>query len=127
MWKSREESRFMVAAVLLLLAAVYFWTAAAVSGMEVSAGELETYYSEKERELVAEARAFLDREGFRNSGVMLTRVVDEDGRRQYTLTVHHGKIDDMEEDDRAALLDSLGKIIFLDASCSFNKPVTGTP
>ena len=119
MWKSREESRFMVAAVLLLLAAVYFWTAAAVSGMEVSAGELETYYSEKERELVAEARACQDREGFRNSGVMLTRVVDEDGRRQYTLTVHHGKIDDMEEDDRAALLDSLGKIIFLDASCSF--------
>ena len=97
MWKSREESRFMVAAVLLLLAAVYFWTAAAVSGMEVSAGELETYYSEKERELVAEARAFLDREGFRNSGVMLTRVVDEDGRRQYTLTVHHGKIDDGAE------------------------------
>lgn len=119
MRKSRGDSRFVAAAFFLLMAAVYLWAAAAVSRMSVSAGELEAYYSEKEKELVAETRAFLAREGFRDSGVMLTRVIDRDGRREYTLTVHHGRIDKMEEEDRQDLLESLRKIVFLDASCSF--------
>jgi len=110
---------FMAVTLFLVLAAAYFCTATAMSRTDLSNRELEAYYCEKEQELVEQTRSFLDREGFVNSGVMLTRVVDEEGRRQYTLTVHHGKIDKMAEEDRDFLQAELGRLVFLDANCSF--------
>jgi len=90
-----------------------------MSRTDVSARELEGYYQEKEQELVGNAREFFDRMGFPDSGVMLTRVVDTDGSRQYTLSVHHGRIDRMCEEDRQALMEEFEKFVFEDADSVF--------
>lgn len=110
---------FMVATVVLALATMYFCAGTVSGRMNLSARELENYYYEKEQELVKEAREFLNEEGFANSGVMLTRVVDVDGSRLYTLTVHHGIIDKMGEEDRRHLLAELEKFAFADADSTF--------
>ena len=61
----------------------------------------------------------LNEMGFRNSGVTLTRVVDAEGNREYTFTIHHGKIDRMSEEERMALAAALMQSITPVESCSF--------
>ena len=87
--------KFMAVTVFLVLVAAYFCAETVKCGNDVAAEEVEAYYREKEACLVRETRKFLEEEGFRDSGVMLTKVVDTDGSRKYTLTVHHGSIDEM--------------------------------
>ena len=69
--------------------------------------------------LTKETREFLTEEGFLNSGVMLTKVVDADGSREYTLTVHHGRIDEMTEEEREILLEKMEQLVFAGEGVSF--------
>ena len=117
--KKMSNLGFLMVTMFLVFITAYCCTATAMSRTNLSNRELEAYYYEKEQELVEQARSFLNQEGFVNSGVMLTRVVDSEGCRQYTLTVHHGKIDKMAEEDRELLQAELEKIVFVDANCVF--------
>ena len=78
-----------------------------MSRNDLSMAELEGYYREQEKELVQEARDFLNESGYINSGVM------------YTLTVHHGKIDKLCEEDRNELMAALEQINFADENSVF--------
>lgn len=108
------------AAVLVLTGILFFCCAGTVmSRASLGVQEVEGYYREKEKGLVEAARDFLDGEGFVHSGVTLTRVVDASGVREYTLTVHHGRIDRMDEAGRQRLMADLEKIVFEDGACTF--------
>ena len=109
----------IVVMTALVLAAVSLFAGTAMGQDSLSAQEIEAYYQEKERALVAQAREFLNKEGFADSGVMLTRILDADGSREYTLTVHHGKIDRMCMEDRELLMAELEKMVFEDEDCNF--------
>ena len=69
--------------------------------------------------MLNETKAYLTELGYKNSGVTLTRVVDESGRREYTFTIHHGKIDRMSEEEREELAQVLGKKARIDENCTF--------
>ncbi len=81
--------------------------------------ESEAGYRRMEREYVEEARAFLDGVGCRDSGLTLTRVVDGEGNRTYTLTVHHRRIDRMEPREREELAGQLTALSFGAEGCTF--------
>lgn len=115
-----NKGSFAAAVAVLTLITVYCCAGTVMSRTGLSAEEVEAYYSVKEDALVESVREFLNREGYTNSGVMLTRVVEADGSREYTLTVHHGKIDNMCEADRELLMGELEKIVFEDESSSFS-------
>lgn len=111
---------FWAVTVLFLLVAALLCAGTAVSGTDIGTRELEKYYREKEYELVADIRGMLQREGLEHSGVMVTRVVEADGSRCYTVTVHHGAIDNMSEAERQQLLRRLEKINFEGEGCTFS-------
>ena len=111
--------RFLTVTVVLVLFTAYFCTETVKCGNQVAAEELEQFYREKEARLVKETREFLAEEGFQNSGVMLTKVVDTDGSREYTLIVHHGRIDEMPEEEREILLDKMEQLVFVGEGVSF--------
>lgn len=69
--------------------------------------EKESWYREQEAQLVTDTRAYLNGGGFRNSGVNLTRIVSPEGGRSYTFTIHHRRIDRMEEAGRQKLKEDL--------------------
>lgn len=110
---------FAAATFILVLVMAFCCTGAALSRTNVSAQELEGYYQELEKGLVEDARLLLSERGFANSGVMLTRVIDENGSRQYTLTVHHGRISKMSDEDRQILMAELEQIVFEDDNSIF--------
>ena len=64
----------------------------------------ENLCRQREQQLVQETREFLEEEGFANSGIMLTRTTEADGSRHYTMTIHHGGIDRMCQEERDALM-----------------------
>lgn len=110
---------FVAVTILLVLIAAFFCVETVMSRTNVDARELEEYYLSKEQELTREIRKVLEEKGFENIGVMVTRVVETDGSRRYTVTVHHGRIDDMCDDEREKLLEELKEISFTDDQCSF--------
>lgn len=119
MEKKTGMAGYAAVTVLLVLIAALFFGVTVRSETEAGAGKTERYYQEKERKLTREIRTMLEREGFKNSGVMLTRVVEEDGSRAYTVTIHHGGIDGMEETEKDALLRRLAELDFEEERCSF--------
>lgn len=120
MMKERRGSiAFIIVTVCLVLFSAFCITGTVYSQSRVSERELEMYYREKEKEMVREVREYLNQEGYENSGVTLTRVAEADGGREYTLTVHHGRINRMDEEDRENLKKELSAFDFEAANCTF--------
>lgn len=112
--------KFAAATTILVLIAALSFAGTAMSRTGFSDPELEGYYRELEEQLVRDTRAYLNENGFTDSGVTLYRVVEADGSREYTVTVHHWRIDRMAETEREALARALGALTFEGEDCSFS-------
>lgn len=110
---------FVAATIILVMVAALSFAGTVMSRTNFSDAELESYYREQEEQLVKNTRAYLNEQGFFNSGVTLTRVVEADGSREYTVTVHHRQIDRMTEEERASLSQNLAALAFEDDNCKF--------
>ena len=120
MKRKRGRSLEFWAVTICLIFVAAFCTAGTVrSQSSIGEQELENYYRDKERQLVKDIRDYLKEQGYRNSGVMLTRVIEQDGTRNYTVTVHHEKIDKMDGEARKNLQINLSGIVFQAENCSF--------
>ena len=91
-------------------------------GMSARANFEKVYkLSEKERQLLEheyleEVRQILLEKGCKNAGVTLTYKTDMDGNRQYTVHIHHKKINKMKEQELALLfarIQEKGENLFL--------------
>lgn len=119
MRKKAGSLGFWAATILLVLVAAFFVTATVRSRTALDRAELEGYYREKEEQFVRNARKYLNAQGYQNSGVMLTRVVETDGSRVYTVTLHHSDFDRLEEEEREALVRELSGLEFADENVVF--------
>lgn len=107
---SKKEVSFVIFTVALVCVIV-FLAAGTVQGQEnFQRAEKEMWYSEREAALLADTREYLSRAGFPYSGVTLNRMVDEEGARSYTFTIHHRKIDCMDESGRQRLCGELSAL-----------------
>lgn len=78
------------------------------------------YYRDMEQEYVQKLRSFLGENGYSNSGVTMTEVVEADGSRNYTVTIHHQKINNLSAEAKAKLLTSCEALEFVDGTCSIS-------
>ena len=88
------------------------------AGRDRMAREETAYYRQQERHLVEEVREYLTEKGYSNSGIMLTHVDHKDGTREYRLTIHHARIDQLEEAAREVLLKELSAFSLPGENCS---------
>ena len=79
----------------------------------------EKYYSVLENAMKENVKDYLNNNGYTNSGIMITHSVDGEGYRKYTVTVHHGRIDRMEESERSELSRKLSEFDFEADNCGF--------
>lgn len=110
---------FWAVTVVLIIVTAFCCAGTVISRTGFSERELEGYYCERERQLVEETREYLGQQGYRNSGVTLTRVVDADGAREYTLSIHHSRIAGLSREEQDELADRLQEITFMDQNCVF--------
>lgn len=111
---------FMAVTIFLVIVTAFLTVMTLRSRCASDGGESESYYETKEKEMVRRTSAFLQQSGYQNSGVALTRIVDKEGNRQYTMTIHHGKIDKMDEEERENLRRKLSGLTFSSENCSFS-------
>lgn len=114
-----ETFVFMIVTVCLVLISAFCITGTVHSQSRASERELENYFREKEQEMVREVREYLNQSGYENSGVTLNRVLETDGSRAYTLTVHHRRIDNLDEECRENLQAQLSAFDFVAENCTF--------
>lgn len=74
--------------------------------------ENNRYYLQQEQQLIKSVRTYLSTKGFQNSGVTVGRMILKDGAVEYTVTVHHGMINDLDKEERDSLLQALSVIGF---------------
>lgn len=117
--KRAGSLRFWAATVILILAAALSVAGTVMSRTGFDRAELEGYYGGLEERLVKDTRERLQERGFLYSGVMLTRVVNGDGSREYTISVHHRDIRRMTKQEREELALSLKELVFEDERCGF--------
>lgn len=120
MGRSRTERIVWgLAAIVLAMAAAM----CVIGGVESQAADTqaaqEAYYQQLEREYIGRVRDFLERQGYRSSGVTLNRVVDSDGRRSYKVLVYHGALYRLEEEAQAEVLERIEGLGFQEPDCSF--------
>ena len=77
-WRNRG---FWLATVLLVMVSVLSFAGTVMSRTDFDAAEMEGYYREQEKNLERQVREYFEGKGLKNSGIMLTRVVDTDGSR----------------------------------------------
>lgn len=115
----KSTAAFTVTTIVLIAIIAFLASCTVISQSDIGAQEIENYYRTQERELLQETKVQLTEMGFQNSGVTLTRVVDEAGKREYTFTIHHGKIDKMDEAEREELANMLLATAEIDENCTF--------
>ena len=115
-WRNRG---FWLATVLLVMVSVFSFTGTVMSRTAFDAAEMEGYYREQEKNLVWQVREYFEGKSLKNSGIMLTRVVDTDGSREYTIRVHHRELSGMSEEECGRLEEELQKLNFQDENSSF--------
>lgn len=118
--KNSKNLKWILTTIVLILVTAFSIAGTVISKNDFKAGELEQYYLQKEKQLTEDVRDFLNQKGYRNSGVTVTRVVESNGNREYTVTVHHGDIDRMTEGERTVLAGEMGNLTFEDEHCTFS-------
>ena len=110
---------YVAGTMLLVLIAALFVGCTAMSRTDIGTRELEEYYLTKEQTLTEDVCELLAMEGYENSGVMVTRVVEGDGSRLYTIAVHHKRINLLDDKEREMLQSQVEGLVFEDEACSF--------
>lgn len=117
--KRRGVIGFVALTACLVFISAFCVTGTVMSQSNLSERELENYYRAQEKELVQETREYLNQAGFIDSGVMLTKVLEANGSREYTITIHHSKIDKMDTVSRESLREELETLVFVADNCTF--------
>ena len=105
--------------VLLVMIGTLFLSMAVLSQSREAVREQKEYYKVLEQEYVKRMREFLDEQGYADSGVTMNRIIEEDGTLEYTVIIHHRRIDQLDDGQRGELLSKCQEIEFPEQDCSF--------
>ncbi len=110
---------FIASTIALILISAFFVTKTVRGQEDRETIACEKYYQVLEQEYVSEIRAYLNEQGFENSGVTLTRIIDEQGVREYQITLHHKYLEKLSMEERNEIFDVIKNMAFENAGCIF--------
>ena len=105
--------------VLLVLIILFCVKGTAMSRNNGGHERQNNYYTALEKEYLDETRRLLNEEGLSNCGINLRWMADDESTREYTIILHHHRLERMSEQERSDLTDRLAGAEFQDAACSF--------
>lgn len=110
---------FGVVTVLLVLVIVFCVKGTVTSKESDERGKKNRYYAVLEQEYLDRTRQLLDEQGLRGCGINIRWVANMDGSREYTILLHHRKLNRMTEEEKMVLTDILAEMEFQDEACCF--------
>lgn len=110
---------FYILTVLFVLV-IIFCVKGTVQSRENDERERQNrHYAVLEQEYLERAQDLLEREGYGSCGINMRRVTYGEGRREYTVMLHHRKLKRISDSERLELKDMLSKMEFQDDACRF--------
>lgn len=73
--------------------------------------QLEDTYTERLKDM-------LENKGYRNAGITMTKIYQSDGRREYTVQIHHKRINQLSDGEKILLLNELAALSFGGEECN---------
>ena len=108
-----------IATVLLVLIIILGVGGTVMSKENSERARQNRYYGALEEEYRERTRVLLEEEGYHNCGINLTWVAYENGSREYTLLLHHRKLNRLNDEEKTALRNILSETEFQEEACSF--------
>lgn len=109
--------RFCIISLLIVFVLFSFVTIKVNGHGEQSIALERDFYEELEDSYTERLQDVLAAKGYRNAGITMTKVYQEDGSREYTVQIHHKRIERLEEGERILLLNELAAVSFQDTQC----------
>lgn len=110
---------FGVLTVLLVLIIVFCVKGTVMSMNNREYNRKNHHYAALEQEYLERAHRTLKEQGLSNCGVSLRWVSDGAGCREYTVILHHRRLERMSKKEQVNLTERLSEAEFRDAVCSF--------
>lgn len=110
---------FGVLTVLLVLIILFCVKGTVMSRDKGRYDRQNKYYAVLEQEYLEKVNRLLKEEGVSNCGINLRWVADKEGSREYTVILHHRRLERMSGQEQINLTDRLTGAEFRDAACSF--------
>ena len=101
-----DKKQIMILTIAIIVITTFSVTLTVKSSERISAKQRNMYERESVKTQVQTVRKYLDESGFRNSGVTITRVT-EDEKNSYTLTIHHGKLKQLDDYKKDVLVSEI--------------------
>ena len=115
----RKDVVFVMVTVLLVLILWLFISETVMSQAEGNITVDEVAFVELEKDYVVAVRSYLQEKGYCNSGIALTRVVDESGERSYEMVLHHKNMYKLSVEEREIMLEEIATMAFHVSGCKF--------
>lgn len=114
----RKDILFIIMTILLVMLTLFCTTETVMS--QSSGGRLKEYYAGMEKQYLSDIKEALCEKGYADSGVTIRWVSDGEGLRNYTVMIHHRKLNALDNNKKEELINELSAAEFSDERCSFN-------
>lgn len=113
------KKRFGILTILLVLIIIFCVKGTVMSKENNERAKQNYYYAALEQDYLERTRQILHGEGYESCGINLTRVTYEDGKREYTVLLHHRRLECLSDEEKLELKNMLSQIEFHNEECSF--------
>lgn len=113
------NARFGIVTLVLIMVIAFFAKGIVMSKDGDSRAKENAYFAVLEEQYRKDMKTILNDNGLNNCGVTMTRVTELDGMREYTVRLHHEKLNRADESRKADLLRELKALEFEGECCIF--------
>lgn len=113
------RKEFGIITVLLVLVIVFCVKGTVFSKEKDERARENRYYAVLEDEFRKGTKSVLEENGYKDCGVTMTRVTMPDGSREYTVLLHHRKLQRLNEKEKEEVISSLSDMEFEGDVCKF--------
>lgn len=116
-----RKKTVVTATVITAVMVLVLWSACGIKANAAERADNDRMeYQIQENTFLKEIRNCMEEEGYYNSGVTLTKIMDTDGSREYNVMVHHSDIDLDDEEKIASIYSLLCQVSFEDKNVMVN-------
>lgn len=115
----KNQKVFILTTILLVFVIAFSITKTVKSQDNSSNREMEQYLETLEEEYMETLKLILVENGYYNSGITMTKIIDELGNREYQVDINNKYIIKLSNENQETLIAKLEKIPFEDSNSVF--------
>lgn len=119
------KKNYLIIRMVILLCLILITCSITVKSQEKKNNQkLNEYYNNVEEEYELELRELLKKEGYSNSGITITCILNEEQSREYQVMIHHRRITQLNLLKKEQLIRKIETIPFIEEASIYHEFLT---